>query len=120
MAAAGYATEGPELRGPNGWRGSLKDVEHRIKTLTQQRADAQSALDETLIDDDARAKREAEDKVFYAALNTMDLKGDGTGTGLVAFTKDGDVLPVSDMTPAQRKAFERFEAAQRPRETVTV
>lgn len=121
MGEAGYATESLALRGPNGWRGSLKEVEQRIKTLTKQRIDAQEALDEALIDDDERTKREAEDKAFREAINTMDIKGSADGHSLRAFTKDGDPLDVADMTPAQRAAFARFEAAHFgwPHEAVT-
>jgi hypothetical protein len=121
MAAAGYAIANPELRGPNGWRGHIKDTEQRIKELTKRRAEAQAGLDVLLRTDEERATQEAEDKVFYAAMNTMHCKADSTGTRLVAFTLDGDELPIDAMTPAQRKALERFEAAHfRPREVVSV
>ena len=122
MAAAGYATDGRGLYGPNGFRGSLPETEQRIKTLTEQRADAQASLDALLITNEERAKREIEDKAFHATLNTMDLKNNSTGTGLVAYTKDGDPLDVKDMTPAQRKAFERFartSVSHSPLEAVT-
>ncbi len=44
MIAAGYEVDGPALRGPTGWQGSLPDVEARLKTPTRQRAEAQAAL----------------------------------------------------------------------------
>ena len=119
MAAAGYATANPDLRGPNGWRGSLKETEERIKTLKRQRAEAQAALDAALLNDDERTTLEAKDKVFRDVINTMRIKH-GTDGGLVALTADGDYLDVADMTPAQRMAFERLEAAHLgPRETVS-
>jgi hypothetical protein len=120
MAAAGYEVQGPALRGPHGWRGSIKEVEHRITGTTKQRAEAQAALDVALMDDAERATADAESQAHRDALSTMNLKGNAEGTGLVAFTKDGDPLSVADMTPAQKAAFTRFEAvAYPPRQPVT-
>jgi hypothetical protein len=119
MAASGYATSGPELHGPAGWRGSLKEVEQRIKDHARQRATAQATLDEALLDDDARATRDAEDLALREAFNAMHVRNsaDPKVPGLVAYTEDGAVLPVSAMTPLQRKAFERANAAYAPRRT---
>lgn len=120
MTAAGYATSNPDLRGPNGWRGSLKEVEQRIKDTTKRRAEAQAGLDVLLRTDEEQAQQEAEDKVLRATMATMRCRNGSDGKSLVAFTLEGDALPVADMTPAQRAAFTRFEAAHfGPRETVT-
>jgi hypothetical protein len=94
MVEAGYDVVGLELlRGPNGFRGSLPDTEQRIKDLTKQRTEAQAALDVLLRTDEERAQQEAEDNAFHEAINTMDLAHGADGQSLVAFTKDGDVLP---------------------------
>lgn len=113
MHEAGYVTEGPELQGPTGWRGSVKEVEQRLKAFAQRRADVLAALDEALLDDGARTQRDAEDAMQRDALHSMRIKRDRTGEGFVVFTKDGEPLDVADMTAVQRKAFERFEAANR-------
>lgn len=116
MAEAGYATSGPELRGPRGWLGSIPEVKQRIEDVTKQRAKAQAALDDALMTDEERATHEAEDRVFRETLNTMDIRinDDPNVPGLVAYTKDGDVLTESEMTAAQRKAFERHNGAYAP------
>lgn len=113
MAASGYVTDGPALRGPNGWRGALPETEKRIKTLTKQRTAAQAALDAALLTDEERATREDEHRAFRETLRTMHIRMNGTGTGLVAYTDDDEVLDVADMTPAQRQAFEWSDAASR-------
>lgn len=118
MHDAGYETQGEALRGPRGWRGGIKEVEGRIKAIGKERAIAQAALDVLLMDDAERAKADAESQAHSDALRTMDLKANATGTGLVASTLDGDPLATADMTPTQRKAFERFEAAAYPKEAV--
>lgn len=119
MAEAGYATSGPELQGRRGWLGSIPEVKQRIEDVTKQRAKAQAAVDDALMTDEERAKVDAESQAYRDALRTMDVKGNADGTGLVAYTKDGDPLDVSAMTPEQRKAFERWEAvAYPPRDTV--
>ena len=119
MHASGYATSGPELRGPRGWRGSIKEVERRIKDLTRQRAAAEATLDALLRTDDEQAKVNADTQAFYAALATMTIKGNATGDGLVAARLDGEPLPVENMTPAQKAAFERFAAAAHPQREAT-
>jgi hypothetical protein len=116
MAAAGFLVSGPELRSPYGWQGSLKETADRLRVLTRQRAQAQVQLDLVLRTAEERAAQAAEDQVFHAALRTMDLKNGPDGCSLVAFTKDGDPLPVAEMAVAQRKAFERFARAAVPRE----
>lgn len=114
MAAAGYAVNGPDLYGPNGWRGSLPEVETRIANLAKRRAAAEAALDEVLLSHDERAAREAEADELRAAGNSLRLKGNAEGTGVIARDADGNELPVSAMTPLQRKAFERANAAYAP------
>jgi hypothetical protein len=59
MREAGYSS----------WFGSLPEVEDRIERLVQQRADAQARLDEALLDDEARATRDAETAARLAKLN---------------------------------------------------
>jgi hypothetical protein len=114
MLAAGYAVEGDGLRGPRGWRGSLPEVEARVKALTAEREKATAKLNALLVSDAERMAQEAEQHSHRAALATMNVTLNEEGTGLVAFTKDGDPLAVSDMTPEQRAAFERFEKATCP------
>lgn len=111
MAEAGYDVDGPALRGPNGWQGSLKEVEQRITTLTRQRADAQAGLDSALISDEERAAQEAEAKQLRDAYNGLNVKV-GDASGLVAY-RDGAVLPLDEMTELERRAFEKANAAFR-------
>lgn len=119
MTAAGYATANPDLRGPNGWRGSLKEVEQRIKTLTRQRAEAQAALDAALLTDDERTTREAEGQAYRDALNRLRLKGNSDGTGYVVCDEYGDVRDLATLTPIEREAFERADAAYRQEQQAT-
>lgn len=120
MRAGGYAVAGAGLRGPNGWGGSLPEVEQRLKTLTAQRAAAEAALDAALIDDAARADADAEHDAYREALKMMRLQGNADGTGLIAFDPATDEpLDASAMTDVQRKAVAWFEAvAYPPREPV--
>lgn len=115
MQQAGYDVTGLELlRGPNGFRGSIPEVEARIKALTKQRAAVEAALDSALLTDDERTQRDVDDAAFREVLSTMIFKNNSTGNGLAAFSPDGDALAVADMTPVQRKAFERFQSAVWP------
>jgi hypothetical protein len=115
MHEAGYATTGAGLRGEMGWRGSIPEVEQRIVDLAKRRATAQAALDEALMDDDARAKRDAESAADRQTLNGLRLKGsdyqDGQPWRLVPHRADGSVIPESELSPVQRKALERANAA---------
>lgn len=122
MAEAGYATSGPELQGSHGWLGSNSEVEGRIRNITRQRAAAQAQLDEALMDDDARAKADAEGAACRETLRTMDIKNneDPNVPGLVAYTQDGDVLTLPEMTAAQRQAFEWFSRSFAPDVAATV
>lgn len=118
MQAADYEIQGEALRGPRGWRGSLVEVDARLNSLAAQRAKAQAALSAVLMDDAERSEADADGQAHRDVLNTMDIRGNTSGTGLVAFTKDGDPLPISDMTDAQREAFAWFEAVAYPHEPV--
>lgn len=122
MQAAGYAVAGEALRGPNGWRGSMPEVERRIKDGSKRRAEAQAQLDDAMMDDDARAKADAEGAAFRETLRTMDIKNseDPNVPGLVAYTQDGDVLTLPEMTAAQRQAFEWFSRSFAPHVAATV
>ena len=112
MREAGYVTDGPELRGPNGFRGSLADTEQRLTDLTAQRAAAEAALDGLLLSDEERAQRDAEDQAFRAAIDSLELRGGGET--FAAYHKvTGERLTVADMTPAQAAAFERMAAIER-------
>jgi hypothetical protein len=85
MREAGYEAQGADpdrnYAGTMPWAGSLRDIEHRTKDVTKRREAAQSALDDALLDDDERAKREAESKARIAALNALPqrkTRGDGS------------------------------------------
>lgn len=85
MIAAGYEIVGADpdrnYSGELPWHGSIKEVEHRIKDRERRRQQAQAALDEALMDDDVRAKRDAESDIRREALNalpTRKVRGDGT------------------------------------------
>ncbi len=85
MREEGYEVVGADpLRNYGGelpWFGSMKEVEKHIKDMTKRRADAQAALDEALLDDDERAKRDAEADIRRDALNalpTRKVRGDGS------------------------------------------
>lgn len=117
LLASGYRADGAELRGPRGWLGSMVQVEHRLKTLAKQRTAADAALTEALLPDDERATREAKHDEYRKTLKTMHIKNGADGRSLVAFTLDGDVFDVSEMTPLQRAAFGWFEATVWPATT---
>lgn len=87
------------------WFGSLPEVDRRMAEVEKRRAKLQAGLDDALLDDETRAKQEAEKTVLRNAFNTMNVR-QGYGDGLVAFTPDGDELTVEEMTPLQRRAFE--------------
>jgi hypothetical protein len=116
MAAAGYETQGEALRGPRGWLGSLSEVSLRIQQQSAERQKVQMALDRLLVSPAEHAQMDAESQSYHAALLTMDIKNSADGRGLVAFTLDGDPLPVEKMDEAQRDAFERFTRASFPQQ----
>lgn len=62
MRDAGYVAAAPvanQLFGELPWFGATPEVEHRLKHLTARRADAEARLADGLLDDDARAARDA-------------------------------------------------------------
>jgi len=119
MTAAGYDAEAPH--GPRGWRGSLDEVEARIRTLTAQHAKAQDALDAVLLDDAARTAHEVEHDAHRAALKTLRVQGNPEGTGLIAYNPETDEpLDPSAMTTEQKAAIKWFEGVvYPPRELIT-
>ena len=85
MIDAGYQISGPDpdhhYSGELPWNSSIKEVEHRLKDVERRRAIAQSALDDALMDDDARAQRDAEAKARRDAANGQPrrkTRGDGS------------------------------------------
>lgn len=85
MRDAGYepvgANPNTHYSGEMPWFGSLPEVERRIASIRKQRVDAQAQLDEALLDDAARAKRDAELKARRDALKTAPqrkVRGDGS------------------------------------------
>lgn len=63
------------------WFGSMPEVEHRIADMQKRLATAQAQLDEALLDDDARAARDAESQARRDKLNTTPVRktrGDGS------------------------------------------
>ena len=85
MVADGYEIVGADparyYGGGLPWFGSLPEVQRRLEDLDRRREEAQAALDEALLDDDVRAKRDAEAAANIAALNAQPqrkMRGDGT------------------------------------------
>ena len=111
MTTAGYATSGPELHSPRGWRGSLPEVEHRVKLVTKERDAAQHRLADALLDDDARAKRDAEAAARRDVLNALRLQQVGEPLRLVPVDRNGMVIDLADLTEEQRAAVEHANAA---------
>jgi hypothetical protein len=106
MREAGYEPVGaaPE-RGYLGvlpWFGTIAEAEARIAALAQRRRQAQSALDDALLDDAVREQQEAEAKKFRDALNGLRLRGPNL---LVQGVDE------ADLTPLQREALARARAA---------
>ena len=94
MREAGYR-EGPKIEnqviGRLPWYGSMPDVEHRIKELTNRRNDAQARLTEALLDDAEREQLAAERNARNAA-PTRKTRGDGSQYDRHA---DGRVVEIS-------------------------
>lgn len=105
MQAAGYETVAPALHGPRGWRGAIRETERRIAELTKRKAQADTVLAQMLLTDAEEAARDAQQDARREALNSMQIKHNNDGTGLVAFTLGGEPLPEAEMTDAQRHAF---------------
>ncbi len=115
MSEAGFEVVGADpLRNFSGvmpWHGSIKEVEHRMKDVERRRAAAQEALDTALLDDDGRAKREAEAKEYRDALNSMRVKNGEDGRSLRVVDRQNDDVDEATLTQAQRKALERARRA---------
>jgi hypothetical protein len=122
MRESGYEVTGADPNtnavGTLPWYGSLREVERRLSSLAQQRAQAEAALESVLMSDDERQRQEAEAQQLTDAYNAMTVKVGPTSDGLVAY-RNGEVYAVQDMTEIQRRAFERankvFVAEQRQR-----
>jgi hypothetical protein len=112
MRADGYEPQGADPQrnyvGVMEWHGSLPEVEKRLATLTDKRAQAEANLDAVLMSDEERQRREDAQRQENAAYNAMDVK---VGIGcLVAYRSNGDVYAPSDMSAIERRAFERANA----------
>jgi hypothetical protein len=110
MIAAGREVTTPALHGPRGWRGSLPAVEKRLTQRAAEERAARAALADALLDDDQRAQRDAEAAAYREGYNRLNLRHSHDATTLVAY-RDGRVLPVNEMTDAEREVFERANRA---------
>jgi hypothetical protein len=113
MREAGYEPVGaaPE-RGYLGqlpWFGTIAEAEARIAALAAKRAQAQSALDDALLDDAVREQQEAEAEKWRRALDGLRLRGPNL------LVQDRDE---ADLTPLEKEALARARRAARG-ETVT-
>ncbi len=91
------------------WYGSLAVVERRLKEHATKRAAAQAQLDEALMDDAARAQRDAEQQELRTAYNRMRVKVNPNldTPGLVVIDRQtGDVVDETTLSPLQRRALE--------------
>jgi hypothetical protein len=104
MAADGYATDMPELRGPDGWRGSLPEVERRLAHRARERAAVQIDLGRVLLIDEEYAAREAETETYRTLCNRMRLRLGQDGQR-VPHRDDGSVISLEELTPEQAKAL---------------
>lgn len=117
MREAGYEQTGADpsrnYSGELPWFGSLPEVEKRLTMLAAQRADAKTALDEALMSDEERAAREAENKAYRDAYNSMNVKNsaDPTKPGLRVVDDFNEDIDETTLTPMQQKALERARRA---------
>ncbi len=113
MIASGYEVVGAEgnFAGTLPWFGTLSEVERQIADVEARRARAQAQLDEALLDDDERERRDAEAAALRDAFNSMRVRLADDGS-LVAYDAENDVLDVTAMTELQRRAFEKMNALQ--------
>jgi hypothetical protein len=106
MVASGYAVTGADASrayvGTLPWRGSIKEVEERLRETAKRREQAQQQLDSALMDDDVRAAQEAEAKKFRDALDTLRLRGPNL---------DVQGVDEADLTPLQKEALARARRA---------
>jgi hypothetical protein len=94
------------------WHGSLRDLERQAKDVARRRRQAQAALDAALLDDDERARQEAEAKALNAAYNSLRVLVNADG-GLRVADRSGNDVDESTLTELQRKALERAREAFR-------
>lgn len=74
MRESGFVAAPPvanQLFGALPWSGSMPEVEHRLKALAVRRTDAEARLADGLLDDEARAARNAARKTRAERLNAM-------------------------------------------------
>lgn len=78
MRASGYEPEGADPRrsysGVMPWLGSIPQVERRISNLVKLRTDADTRLADALLDDEERAKRDAEAAIRREASNALPVR----------------------------------------------
>jgi hypothetical protein len=90
------------------WFGSMPECEARLRALQHRRDVAQRVLDAELQTDEDRAEVEA----MRTTANSMHIKTDRTGTGLVVVDDEGDARDLATLTPEEAKAYEWFCRAQ--------
>lgn len=85
MMQGGFQLVGADERtnavGTLPWFGGVREVEKRLAKLNRRRVEAQAALDEAMLDDATRAKRDADAKARREAANAqpvMKTRGDGS------------------------------------------
>jgi hypothetical protein len=115
MREAGYDVDGPGLRGPNGFRGFLSEIDARVKKHEVELESAIATLEQQLLPDDEIAKRDAEAKQLRDAFNNLRVVG-RAGGGLRVLDEDGDERDLSTLSPLERRAFEQADSAERARE----
>jgi hypothetical protein len=97
------------------WHGSIKEVERRIADRAKRRAQAQSALDSALMDDEERERQEAAAREYRETCNALNITlgpdSRPDAITLVPHRTDGSVLPIEELTPGQRAALERMRVA---------
>jgi hypothetical protein len=115
MIADGYEVVGADPAQNYGGRlpchGSIKEVEHRMKDAARRRARAQAQLDSALMDDDERAKQEAEAKELREALNSLRVRHGADGRSLLVVDRDNEPIDETTLTPVERRALERARQA---------
>lgn len=118
MLEAGYTPIGakPEQHyaGMLPWHGSLREVEKQHKDIAKRRADAQQRLDDALMDDDERAKREADAQAYRDAINSMRIQRTADGDGYCVVDGDGDIVDEKTLSTVQRQALARMRERDKP------
>jgi hypothetical protein len=118
----GYEPQGADptanFAGTMPWYGSLDEVTKAIADRDARRQRAQSMLDDAVMDDAERAQLESEATELDAAANALVIKVSSDGRSLVAYRSrqafiDDQPLTVDEMSPLERRAFERAAAAYR-------